>query len=29
VSVGGVPEAPLQRFETPLHYDADAGMRVR
>jgi hypothetical protein len=24
-----VPEAPLQRFETPLHYDADAGMRVR
>ena len=29
VSVGDVPEAPLRRFSSPLHYDAAAGMRVR
>jgi kynurenine formamidase len=29
VSVGDVPEAPLERFATPLHYDASAGMRLR
>src|SRR5215217_1744087 len=28
VSVGDVPEAPLRRFDTPLHYDATAGMRL-
>lgn len=29
VSVGDVPEAPLRRYGSELHYDADAGMRVR
>jgi kynurenine formamidase len=29
VSVGGVQEAPLQRYDSPLHYDPAAGMRVR
>lgn len=29
VSVGQVPEAPLQRYDSDLHFDADAGMRVR
>jgi kynurenine formamidase len=29
VSVGEEPEAPLQRFASPLRYDATLGMRVR
>ena len=29
VSVGEVPEAPLQRYGSDLHFDATAGMRVR
>jgi kynurenine formamidase len=29
VSVGEVPEAPLQRYDVPLHWDATLGMRVR
>jgi kynurenine formamidase len=29
VSVGEVPEAPLQRYSSVLHFDAAAGMRVR
>jgi kynurenine formamidase len=29
VSVGELPEAPLQQYATPLHWDAQAGMRVR
>ena len=29
VSVGEVPEAPLARFDKPLHWDSNAGMRVR
>ncbi len=29
VSVGEVPEAPLQRYATPLHWDPVLGMRVR
>ncbi len=29
VSVGQVPEAPLARFEKPLHWDHKLGMRVR
>jgi kynurenine formamidase len=29
VSVDELPEAPLKRYEKPLHWDAKAGMRVR
>jgi kynurenine formamidase len=29
VSVGQLPEAPLQRYSVPLHWDAATGMRVR
>jgi kynurenine formamidase len=29
VRVGRVPEAPLQRYASPLHFDEAAGMRVR
>jgi kynurenine formamidase len=29
VRIGKVPEAPLQSYASPLHYDAAAGMRVR
>ena len=29
VSVGEVPEAPLQRYSNLLHFDAAAGMRIR
>jgi kynurenine formamidase len=29
VSVGELPEAPMARFEKPLHWDKKAGMRIR
>jgi kynurenine formamidase len=29
VSIGELPEAPLQSYETPLHWDPALGMRVR
>src|SRR5579859_450900 len=29
VSVGEVPEAPMRKYDKPLHWDAAAGMRVR
>jgi kynurenine formamidase len=29
VSIGELPEAPLQRYDTPLHWDPTLGMRVR
>jgi kynurenine formamidase len=29
VRIGGVPEAPLRRYGSPLHWDPDLGMRVR
>jgi kynurenine formamidase len=29
VTVGELPEAPLQRYDKPLHWDPQAGMRVR
>jgi kynurenine formamidase len=29
VRIGQVPEAPLQKFERPLHWDPHLGMRVR
>jgi hypothetical protein len=29
VSIGEVPESPLQRYDTPLHWDPALGMRVR
>ncbi|MBN1530894.1 MAG: hypothetical protein JW895_17665 [Thermoleophilaceae bacterium] len=29
VSVGELPEAPLRECDTPLHWDATRGMRVR
>jgi len=29
VSVGQIPEAPLPKFDKPLHFDSNAGMRVR
>jgi kynurenine formamidase len=29
VRIGRVPEAPLQKYGTPLHWDTNAGMRVR
>ena len=29
VRVGELPEAPLQRYDTPLHWDPALGMRVR
>ena len=27
--IGQVPEAPLRKYATPLHWDAQSGMRVR
>jgi kynurenine formamidase len=27
--IGRIPEAPLRKYDTPLRWDADAGMRVR
>ena len=29
VSIGELPESPLQRYDTPLHWDPALGMRVR
>ena len=29
VTIGSVPEAPLQKFDSPLHFDEKAGMRIR
>jgi hypothetical protein len=29
VRIGQVPEAPLRKYSTPLHWDAQTGMRVR
>ena len=29
VRIGQVPEAPLQKYDTPLHWDTNVGMRVR
>jgi kynurenine formamidase len=29
VRIGGVPEAPLRKYEKPLHWDPALGMRVR
>jgi hypothetical protein len=29
VRIGAVPEAPLRKYGSPLHWDADLGMRVR
>jgi kynurenine formamidase len=29
VRIGHVPEAPLRKYATPLHWDAQSGMRVR
>jgi hypothetical protein len=29
VRIGRVPEAPIQRYRTPLHWDTELGMRVR
>ena len=29
VRIGQVPEAPLRKYATPLHWDAQSGMRVR
>ncbi len=29
VRIGEVPEAPLQKYDVPLHWDAQEGMRVR
>ncbi|HEX7300495.1 MAG TPA: cyclase family protein [Solirubrobacteraceae bacterium] len=29
VRIGHVPEAPLQKYSSPLHWDAQAGVRVR
>jgi hypothetical protein len=29
VGIGQVPEAPLQQYATPLHWDPALGMRVR
>lgn len=29
VTIGSVPEAPLAKFDKPLHFDEKAGMRVR
>jgi hypothetical protein len=29
VSVGELPEAPMARFDKPLHWDKQAGMRIR
>jgi kynurenine formamidase len=29
VRIGSVPEAPLRKFQSPLHWDPDRGMRVR
>jgi kynurenine formamidase len=29
VRIGQVPEAPLQKYDTPLHWDPNLGMRVR
>jgi hypothetical protein len=27
--IGSVPEAPLQKYDSPLHWDTNLGMRVR
>jgi hypothetical protein len=29
VRIGQVPEAPLRKYASPLHWDAQSGMRVR
>jgi kynurenine formamidase len=29
VRIGAVPEAPLRKYDAPLHWDPDLGMRVR
>jgi kynurenine formamidase len=29
VSVGEIPEAPMRKYDKPLHWDTSAGMRVR
>jgi kynurenine formamidase len=29
VRIGAVPEAPLRKYDTPLHWDMNIGMRVR
>jgi kynurenine formamidase len=29
VAIGSIPEAPLQKYDKPLHFDEKAGMRVR
>jgi kynurenine formamidase len=29
VRIGAVPEAPLRKYDSPLHWDPDLGMRVR
>ena len=29
VRIGGVPEAPLRKYSTDLHWDTNLGMRVR
>ena len=29
VRIGAVAEAPLRKYGSPLHWDADLGMRVR
>ncbi len=29
VRIGHVPEAPLRKYASPLHWDPTAGMRVR
>jgi hypothetical protein len=29
VSIGELPEAPLQQYSSPLHWDPVLGMRVR
>ncbi|HVH86535.1 MAG TPA: hypothetical protein VM912_07400 [Terriglobales bacterium] len=29
VSVGDVPEAPMDKYDKPLHWDSKLGMRVR
>jgi kynurenine formamidase len=29
VKIGQVPEAPMRKYASPLHWDAQSGMRVR
>jgi hypothetical protein len=29
VKIGQVPEAPLRKYASPLHWDTQSGMRVR